>query len=105
MNDPPRFLPLPLPRDVLSTPDVDPMLRAGDACLDRELSGLGAYARRAELDDAKGDEGIGMELVLCEGDMGVKDGELPRGRLYGSYRSSGWAAMASVTLRDPGYRH
>lgn len=31
MNELPRPLPLPLPSEVLSTPEVEPMLNAGDA--------------------------------------------------------------------------
>jgi hypothetical protein len=87
MKFPPRVLLLLVPSDVLSTPDVEPMLRAGDAWRDRELSGR--YGLRFELDAAKGDEGIGMDESGREGDIGVSEGEVPRGRLYGSKRSSG----------------
>lgn len=37
--------------------------------------------RRVELAAANGDEGIGIEVALCDGDMGASEGELPRGRL------------------------
>lgn len=47
---------------------------------------------------ANGDEGIGMEEIGREGDMGVSEGDEPRGRLYGSNRSSGWAEFISHGL-------
>ena len=70
-----------MPSEVLRTPDVDPILSAGEACRDRELSGLGAYVRREVLADANGDEGIGIDWARCDGDIGANDGELPLGRL------------------------
>lgn len=47
---------------------------------------------------ANGDEGIGMDEIGREGDMGVSEGDEPRGRLYGSNRSSGWAELISHGL-------
>lgn len=41
------------------------------------------------MEAANGDEGIGIDVALCDGDMGAKEGELPLGLLYGSKRSSG----------------
>lgn len=87
MKFPPRDLFVLVPRDVLSTPDVEPILSAGEAWRDRELSGR--YGLRFELDAAKGEAGIGMPDNGREGDIGVRPGEVPRGRLYGSKRSSG----------------
>jgi hypothetical protein len=57
------------------------MLSAGEACRDRELNGRGAYVRRVELAAANGEDGIGIDVALCDGDIGARDGELPRGRL------------------------
>lgn len=87
MKFPPSDLLVLVPSEVLSTPDVEPILRAGEAWRDRELSGR--YGLLFVFDAAKGEEGIGIDDSGRDGDIGVREGEVPRGLLYGSKRSSG----------------
>ena len=109
-------VPVLFPRLVLNTPDVLPIDSAGLAARDRALMGreympdLGVLVKlppdepfdRPEENKGAciGDWGTGMDEVDRDGERATpgealrRDGDEPRGRLYGSKRSS-WPAGVS----------